>query len=427
MLIITQLAVVLLIGLVFTIFSEKVRMTNVLFLILVGMILRNIHVGGKPLVEFPPVFLSSIGILALVLIVFEGASEFKWKEFDTLSVKVIKLVIFFILFNLIFLSFFTYITFNIGSVAVCMIFSAIMGATAADVIITMFKGEDNRIVKILQLESLINTPFTVILPFIIIDVMMTTPGKLELSQVVMQLAPFLQQFVSGIGAGILIGVVVFRIMSRFYSPVLSPFALFVTAMLSYVLAENLGGNGVLAVTTLGLFFGSSTIFKKAEVQKYSSIFTMSLEILVFVLVGLVVKVPLNWVFYVKSLILFVLYIMIRYFTVILVFRKDLKLREIWFMTLNMPKGIAVATVIFSLAAFNIMGISKILDLTLFFMIYSVILSTVVSRFSKFFIRTAPHPAEVILKVEPKKPAKPVKTMKPVKSVKTLVSQKRSAR
>lgn len=55
------------------------------------------------------------------------------------------------------------------------------------------------------------------------------------------------------------------------------------------------------------------------------------------------------------------------------------------MTLNAQKGIAVVVVAFSLANLGIGGIKVILNLTLAFILYSIVLSTITIRFSNFFV------------------------------------------
>jgi len=54
--------------------------------------------------------------------------------------------------------------------------------------------------------------------------------------------------------------------------------------------------------------------------------------------------------------------------------------------LNVQKGIAVAVVVFSLATFEIEGMQAILNLSLVFMLYSIVLSSVTLRVAKFFIK-----------------------------------------
>ena len=62
------------------------------------------------------------------------------------------------------------------------------------------------------------------------------------------------------------------------------------------------------------------------------------------------------------------------------------MKEKIFMSLNAQKGIAVAVVVFSLATLEIEGMQTILNLSLAFMLYSIILSSVVLRLVKFFIK-----------------------------------------
>ena len=56
------------------------------------------------------------------------------------------------------------------------------------------------------------------------------------------------------------------------------------------------------------------------------------------------------------------------------------------MTLNVQKGIAVAVVVFTLSILKIEGISLILNLTLMFMLYSIIISTIVLKLSHHFVK-----------------------------------------
>lgn len=67
---------------------------------------------------------------------------------------------------------------------------------------------------------------------------------------------------------------------------------------------------------------------------------------------------------------------------------DFTMKEKLFMSLNVQKGIAVAVVVFSLATLDIGGIGMVLNLALAFMLYSIILSSVILRVAKFFIKDA---------------------------------------
>ena len=386
LLFLTYLAVLLLIGILISIISGKLKFQNALLLIWVGIILGNIIYKNAPLIWFPDLFLSSISILALVMIVFDSSIRFKLRELNVLSLNTLGLSAIFLIFNMIFLSLSLILIFDIDSIFLALIFSALMSGTDPGAVLSMLSGVKSRVFELLKLESLLNTPLTVLLPFIILDLARSLKGKIIISEFIGQIAPFLQQFVVGIGAGVLVGLIMLKFMKKEYSKVLSPLTMITAALLTYIIAENLKGNGVLAVTTMGLLFGNVYLKQKFQLQEFSLIFSNSLEILVFILIGLVIEIPPQRDFFIKSLGLFLIYLVIRFFSIYVSLRKlKFNFKEQIFMALNVQKGIAVVVVALSLANLNIEGMQIILNLSLVFILYSIILSTVIIRFSKFFV------------------------------------------
>ncbi len=387
----TYLAIILLIGILCTIISEKIKIPNILLLLLAGLFASNLDVPGLGFREFSPVFLTSMGVLALVMIVFDSVVRFKIKEFDAFSMKALKLTGVFLLLNTIILTISSMLIFQIESVFLALIFSFLMSGTDPAAVMVMFKNAKNRIIELLEIESVLNTPLIVILPFIVIDLISKVGAdNITLSHILNQVIIFMPAFflrlVAGIGSGVFVGLIVFRIMKKAYSETLSPLALITSALLTYVLAENLGGNGVLAITAMGIFIGNVYLKEKSNLFEFSSIFANSLEILVFFLVGLIINIPLSLTFFMKSISLFAIYLVIRYLSIHLSFpRVNYSLKEKIFMTLNVQKGIAVAVVTFTLITLDIGGVDVILNLILVFMLYSIILSTIIRRFADSFL------------------------------------------
>jgi len=383
----TYLGLILLIGILCSIIARKLRIPNYLLLILVGIFISNITYKGEPILEFSPLFLTSTAILALAIIVFDASSRFKIKEFDALSISALKLTIIFIIINSIILALATYLIYRPISPLLVILFATAMAGTSPSAILTALKGGVKiKIFELLEIESIFNTPLIVLIPFLILDIIKNVQEKFVLSDLIDQIGPFTQLFITGIGTGIFIGLIFFKVMRKRYSPTLSPLALIVAAILTYTVAEQLGGNGVLAVTTMGLFFGNVYIEHKKKLREFSETFSLILEILVFTLVGIIIKIPLTLNFFIISLLLFVIFIAVRSFAVTISFPKQFTFKERLFMTFNIPKGIATAVVAFTLATYTISGIKLILDLILAFIIYSIILSTIVTRFSKFFVK-----------------------------------------
>ena len=387
LLLLTYLAVILLIGLITSILSQRFRIPNILLLLLIGIGLGRIGYHGAPLISFPEIFMTGISILALVMIVFDSSSRFSLKRIDYFSLHTLWLSIVFLIFNLVFLTGFTMVIFSIKSVFLALIFSALMSGTDPGAVLSMFNNIKNKVFDFLGLESLLNTPLVVLIPFIILDIKEALKDEIGIAVFIDQIVPLLQQFVVGVGAGVLIGLIMFKFMRKAYSVVLSPLAVITSALLAYIIAENLDGNGVLAVTSMGLLFGNVYVKQKFQLQEFASVFSNSLEILVFVLIGLVVAIPFTAQFLLKSLLLFLIYLIIRYFSIIFALRgMDFTMKEKLFMSLNVQKGIAVAVVVFSLATLGIEGIGIVLNLSLIFMLYSIILSSIVLRIVEFFIK-----------------------------------------
>ncbi len=384
--VLSNIAIILLLGLMSTILSKKLKISNVLLLVLTGVGLQYIRLDGEQLFNFSPSFLVSVSTLAIVLIVFDSTSRFQWKDMDELSTESLEVTGVYTLFMLIGLSllamFIMYDSFTLAHYLYAMIFSSVMIATDPTSLFAMMGDADDRIIEFLEIESLINTPLTVLLPYIVLD-FIEAEGSV-LSSFVAQILPFLRQLVVGVGAGVLIGVIVFRAMKTVYSEQLSPVGLITAALLAYTLADAMEGSGVLAVATLGLFFGSVYVKQKATLQEFSTMLSNSLEILVFVLIGLIITLPTQSAFYLESLALFIGLLLCRgaaiFFTI-----PQYSFGEKLFATLNAPKGIAMAVVVFSLTLVEQQQVTAMLDYMLVIMLYSLALSTLVTRVSHWFL------------------------------------------
>jgi NhaP-type Na+/H+ or K+/H+ antiporter len=406
----TNIAVLLLLGLLCSLIAQKLKMSNVLLLVLLGVLLGNMSYQGESIFHFDSVFLVGLGVLALVMIVFDGSSRFRLKEVGEISVLSLKLIGLFMFFSIISLTFFTNLfffgTFEAKNIIFSIIFSVIVVGTDPGSVFAMLKNvvseRVKKVVSLLEIEAILNTPIIVIIPFILLGLIETIDltGSDVLSSFVNQIPAFFSQIIVGVGAGVIVGLVVLKAMKNFYSSQLSPVGVITAALMSYVLAENLSGNGVLAVASLGLLFGNVYLKEKVQLQEFNYMLSSALEILVFVMTGMIVTIPLTFDFFIKSIALFVILIISRMLAVFIGFgKKNFSIREKLFISLNMPKGIAVAVVVFTLSLYSFSQMDVVLRLILAFMIYSLILSTIVNLFSKKFIKVdvnekaeeAPHP------------------------------------
>ncbi len=404
LLVLTNIGIILLLGILCSLLSKKLRISNILLLVLLGVVLGRIDYNRESLFVFDPSLLIGIGVLALVMIVFDGSSRIRLKEIDALSVSALRLIGWFMLFSFLVLTSFTTLLFfegvSLRNILFSIIFAVVVVGTDPASVFVMLKDfvseQAKKVLGLIQIEAIINTPFIILIPFIILDLVKNL-GLGEgsfVSSFISQIPVFFLQIVVGIGAGIVIGLIVFKTMQKAYSHQLSPVGIITATILAYVLAENLGGNGVLAVATLGLVFGNLYVKEKLQLQEFNYMLSNALEILVFVLVGLIINIPFELSFILKSLFLFGLLVLCRTAAVFLALKKsDYSAKEKVFMSLNMPKGIAVAVVAFTLALYNVPEMSIILNLILSFVIYSLLLSSVIDRLSKKFIRVKVESSE----------------------------------
>lgn len=386
--ILTAFVVVVLVGIFASVLSKKLRVSNILLLILLGSVLSE-AARFFGLAEIPHVAMVALSVIALALIVFEGSSKFDFGSLNDFSFKAMLLVALFILLNLIFLmplyAFFfapepTLTAFLHGA-----IFAIIVIATDAAAVFYLLKDKVGRVMEFLEVESIINTPVIVILPFLVLDFLGAVNAGTGLDWGVYGMN-FLVQIIVGLGTGLLVGLLFFRVMKQFYDQEISPLSLITSALLAYVLAENLEGSGVIAVAVLGFMFGNTYLAGKQSLASFNSMLSNSLEIIVFMLVGFIVSLRMPLETYLYGFVAFLVIIFTRYAAVLLTVRKDgYSARERWFMILVNPKGIATAVMVFSLSILAVDGLQLVLELIVLTIIYSVVVATVVARYSHKFL------------------------------------------
>jgi NhaP-type Na+/H+ or K+/H+ antiporter len=379
---VTYSAIILLLGFLASILAKKINVPSALFLIFLGLILGNLSFSGKPLMQFDMEFLSGVLILALVMIVFDKGSRFKIKEFDTFSYKTATFVIAFLALNIILISILAYFLFDFKNIYAVILFSIIISGIEFT-LLNSFKHKAGKVIEALKVETSFNLPVVLLAPFLLLDIIIANN---EIAGIFNQVLYVAQHFIIGIGIGIFLALIFFKFLKKYYSEKLFPLAIIVSAFLSYIMAENLQGNGVIAVATLGIFFGNMYLKGKPILEEFSELLFTALEILVFVLLGFMVKLNFSFLFFLKSILIFIAILIIRYISVLMAFTKDeFTQKERLFMTLNSPKGISVAVLTFAFLLEGIAGMDTAINLIFVIIIYSLVLTTITGIFSSSFL------------------------------------------
>lgn len=379
----TSLAVVLAAGLLGTILAHKTRIPMPLLLLLFGIALQqHVFPDGSHL-EMPFEFVANIAIFALALIVFSGSTDFKIRDFDALTFRTLWFILNTIALNCILVG--TGMFFALGGrgIAASLLFATASIAIGAEIVLGFIKRE-HRLVRILEIESILNDTPGILLPFLIVGVLINKAPVNLLSQI----SPFFELIITGLGTGLLTGLVLTQLLKLPFFRAqreISHLLLIVAALSTYVLAENLGGNGALAVVLAAIVLANSRLDSFTNLQTFLGEFSGFFQIIIFVLVGFVITLSYTWEFLITSVALFLLHITARYLAARLVFR-NLSGREHMFAALVMPKGIVFAVVLLNLAAYRLPELDAILAYGSAFIVLSMVTSAIVGSKAAFFLQ-----------------------------------------
>ena len=163
---ISWLSLLLLIGIVGSLLALKIKISDVLLLLLFGVIL-----GQFDVISFDQALLTGFAIFALIMIIFDSSSKFKPNQVGALSPYALKLasisslIVFILMTGVVHLIFHFGYTFN--ELIVSGIFGGMMSGTSPAAVLSVLKDKKHKIIEILELESVLNTPFMIIIPLIL--------------------------------------------------------------------------------------------------------------------------------------------------------------------------------------------------------------------------------------------------------------------
>ena len=376
--ILLQISIILLGGTFLSLLAPRIRIPEILLFVLFGFGLQQFSQRVYPFFDLPFIFIATTGLLVLALQVFEGSANISFRTLDKASTTALKLVFINTTFHMV--------LFTLAAWAVirspfpqAALFAAIFVGTSAPITLALLGDVKGYVFGLLRFESLLNTPFNALIPFLIIDIFFGAGGGIE--NAVEPIKTFLLQIFVGIGVGVLAGLILFKLIHKIYSRIYSPLAVLIASLLTYALAETLGGTGVLAVMALGLLFGNLYIKQRKQMLEVESVFSRSVYILLLVLFGTLLSFPLTFIFLLKVVLLLIAYTLIRYLSILVSLPHLLK-REKIYMALMGTNGVTSISIMVVIAAFGIAGIGYILELFGAFLLGQLVLSSVAALLTK---------------------------------------------
>ena len=399
---VTYFGILLGFGIIIASILRKRRIPDTFFLLLLGLVLGPTLALNPFVLQYVNlgegiVNVASMGdipdflrILALILIVFSGTFKLSFSLFKRVSGMSIKLAVVGVLFSTIFLGFAAHLIFNIELVF-AMLLGAVISGTGSGVIFA-FEGilpKSGKALSILKIESIFNSPLTVLLPLIFLDVVALEPGALF--SPLIYLSQFWQMIAAGAGTGLLVGVFVAILLKRMQKQY-GALLLFAVAIITYALSENIGGSGILAVAICGLVAGKMLVKHKEDVGGFDDQISEMLRIAVFTLFGAQVSLFFGFQELQMILLFFAISVFLRPVFLVLTLggaRHQFTKSDLALMSFVSPKGIAsaamapiVAATVVSIASGvpNIESIATMMVNVIFVVIMlSILLSTIVAK------------------------------------------------
>ncbi len=303
---VTYFAFLLGFGVIIANLLKKVKIPDTFFLLILGLIMGPTVFMNPLITPYVNITLVDVGvmgsvpdflrILALILVVFTGTFNLSMRVFREVSDVSVKLAFLGVFFNTVFFGVVASVMFQLELVY-ALLLGAVLSGTGAGVLYAFEASlkKYSRAITIIKVESIFNSPLTVLLPILFLDLVGMEPGALIEPLKYMTL--FWQMIAAGVGTGLIIGFSVSKLlksMLREYAPLL----VFAVALITYAMAEAVGGSGMLAVAVCGLIAGNM-VFKgskkkrKEEVKQFDDQLSEMLRISVFTLLGAQVTLPLG--------------------------------------------------------------------------------------------------------------------------------------
>ncbi|MFA6384487.1 MAG: potassium/proton antiporter, partial [Candidatus Omnitrophota bacterium] len=279
-------AVLMFVSVVSSKLSDRLAIPVLLLFLAIGILAGSEGIGG---LYFDNAQLAkSIGVVALIFIIFSGGLDTNWKDTRSVVWPGVILSTAGVLLTAVITGFFAVYVLKF-SVLEGMLLGSIVSSTDAAAVFSILRSKrislKQPLKPLLEFESGSNDPMAVFL----------TVGFISLLTVKnMSIFALIPRFFLDMGMGALIGYLMARFIVFFinrlklYYEGLYPVIMISLVLLTYVIAVFLKGNGILAVYIAGLMLGQAEFPNKSMIVRFHDGVAWLMQIAMFVTLGLLV-------------------------------------------------------------------------------------------------------------------------------------------
>jgi potassium/hydrogen antiporter len=267
--------------------SARLGVPALLLFLFIGMLAGSDGIGK---IEFQDVQLTQLlGIVSLILILFDGGIGSRWREIKPIAKEGVLLSTLGVFLTSSLIGAFTHYIFGMPWLH-GLLLGAIISSTDAAAVFSVLRtrkiGLHSDLKHLLEFESGFNDPMAVFLTISLISLIQHPDQSPWL------LFPY---FIRQMGFGLLIGwglaQALLHFLQRFplENEGITPVLTISFAILTYGIADLAGGSGFLAVYILALFIGNDEFLHKRYVTRFHDGIAWLMQIVMFLLLGLLVN------------------------------------------------------------------------------------------------------------------------------------------
>lgn len=274
------LATLLIVGVLTNKFSARFGVPSLVLYMGVGMLLsRIIYFDNAGLTQW-------FGILALVIILFQGGLQTKWSHVKPVVKPAVSLATLGVILTALITGILAKYILGV-SWAEGFLFGAIVGSTDAAAVFTVVGRQNikSHIATTLEAESGSNDPMAILLTVTIIQFIQSP--EFSIWSIILF---FTWQMLFGALMGVIMGKICVWTINRIDldSSGLYPILSVGFAVLAYSVTSLLNGSGLMAAYIMGIVVGNSDLTYRQSIFGFNEGFAWLMQILMFILMGLLV-------------------------------------------------------------------------------------------------------------------------------------------
>jgi len=317
------IGILLVIGFLADFLFKKTNFPDIIILLALGFLIGPVLKWVDPAQIAP--FSQLIASLALVVIIFSAGVEFEFSRVLSSAPRTLILVLFGVAFSIAAIAAPAYYLFN-WNMLDSILLGTIVGGTSSAIVMPLISRArvSEQVSALLRLESVLNSPFIIVIALVLLQSIIAGEAGTELSTVGVGI---LTQFLLGLSVGVIGGLFWLWILTLLQKEEYNDILTLAVVFLLYFAVEKINGSGVIFALVFGLILGNGVgvsrllkLKRTAEATEIMKKFTAQIYFFIktffFIYLGLIITFG-NAMLVVLGILVSVVLLLVRFIAVLL--------------------------------------------------------------------------------------------------------------